>query len=173
MRYGRLAVDWTERLKSDGYIGIYTLAGGLNARRFKGKGISQEQWIEVFIYYIELWMAQELTAVLKVLTSHLPELKQNEEPIVRRLCGCFDDQSTLGEPRDLNQFEHRIRDAQRELDRKINEATFTRDLRPNIIASQGALIFGLPQTLTGELACFNDLVFAYYIDEFENLEEQQ
>ena len=171
IRYGTLE-DWTEALEADGYIGVYTLAGGLNARRFAEKGVSEEQWIEVFSYYMELWFAQEVVAVLKVLLPRLPELREKEEIVVGRLWSCFDDRSGLHEASNLDQFEVGVREAQRELDRQINDATFTRKLHPTLRASQGALTFGVPRALASELSCLRNVIFAYYVDEFESLEEQ-
>jgi predicted AAA+ superfamily ATPase len=47
-------------LNQDKYIGIFYRCSGLNSDRFKGKGISDEDWTLIFSYYLELWFAQKL-----------------------------------------------------------------------------------------------------------------
>ena len=160
--------DWTELLANDGYVGIYTRAGGLQAERFQGKGITEEQWREVFSYYTELWYAQETVAILRELVNHLPDLRKREKAVAKGFVACFDD---LPQTRRLDGFSglaDMLQRVQRKLDLDINEAAFKRRLRPRIRASRGSLIFGFPQVVAAEVPAMNEVLFSYYVDEYEN-----
>ena len=178
MRYHSFAVqsirfettsDWTDSLRSDGYLGIYTRAGGLQAERFQGRGIADDQWYEVFAYYTELWYAQEVLAVLCRLREHLPELRAKETTVAKGLASCFDDPPANRDSAGLPGLAAMVQGAQRELDREVSEAAFNRTLRPFIRASRGSLIFGFPQVVATELSPTKNLLFTYYVDEYENL----
>jgi hypothetical protein len=77
-------------LKTDGYIGIYTRAGGLNAERFHGKYVTEEQWKDIFAYYMELWFAQEAIAVLIRLLPAIQDLRLKEAIISKAVLRLFD-----------------------------------------------------------------------------------
>ena len=168
IRFGS-AEDWTERLRNDRYLGIYTRAGGLQAERFQGRGIADDQWREVFAYYSELWYAQEMVAVLRRLRTHLPALRDREAAVARGLVGCFDDPPASTMPGGFDTLAEMLHAAQKDLDLGVNEAAFTRKLHPRIRASRGSLIFGFPQVIASEVHPVKDLLFTYYVDEYENL----
>lgn len=50
--------------QADGYVGIYTLCSGLETGRFQGKGQTEEAWLEVFSYYLELSLGIAALAVI-------------------------------------------------------------------------------------------------------------
>src|SRR5712691_10197900 len=50
--------DLVNGIRQEGYLGIYMRCSGLNSARFRGKGQTEEVWVTVFAYYMELWLAQ-------------------------------------------------------------------------------------------------------------------
>jgi hypothetical protein len=154
----------------DGYVGIYALCSGLETGRFQGKGQSDEAWLELFSYYLEISLG---IAALAVIDDLLESAAQ--DTIESMLCAAvgrlFDSDppvaASIGAL--IDELERRRRD----LDYQVNNATFTGELVPNVTASRGRLIFGIPQAFQN---CFDELdglLFAYQLDEFENLTEAQ
>ena len=159
--------DWTRNIVEDGYVGIYTRAGGLEASRFSGKGVSQEKWLEVFIYYIELWLAQVLLDVVARLVTHIPELRVNERTVVERCVEQFETKTQRG----LCSFANLSGDVQlrrRHLDREVSDVVFSNRLRPRIDCVRGSLIFGIPRIICDHISSFNGLTFCFHMDEYEN-----
>lgn len=159
--------DWTEALKADKYLGIYTRASGLSAGKFQGKGIDDEQWAEAFMYYVELWLAQELLAVCDLLLPNIVEFREKEDRIAVRLGGQLSNNKREDITK-LRQLSAILRNAQKQLDIAINEAAFTHKLKFEFFAARGNLIFGFPRILRTELECMKKVLFCYCIDELEN-----
>jgi hypothetical protein len=156
--------------RADGYVGIYTLCSGLETGRFQGKGQSEEAWLEVFSYYLELSLGIAALAVIDDLL--VEDIRDSIEPLlctaVSRLFDfdppTADDIGTL-----IDELERR----RRELDYQVNNAAFTGELAPNVTASRGRLIFGIPQAFQNCSSDLGGLLFAYQLDELENLTEAQ
>lgn len=154
----------------DGYVGIYTLCSGLETGRFQGKGQSDEAWLEVFSYYLELSLG--IAALAAIVDLFEDGVKDNIEPMI---CGqvrqLFD--SNLPAVDSVESLIEEFEQRRRELDYQVNNAAFTGELAPNVTASRGRLIFGIPQAFQN---CFGELgnfLFAYQLDELENLTEAQ
>jgi hypothetical protein len=78
-------------IKSEGYIGIYALCGGLNAQRFSGKGQPLEKWRAIFSYYVDLWLVQILLGTIEGIFSEQPkELRACETKLCDSLIQIFD-----------------------------------------------------------------------------------
>lgn len=156
--------------RADGYVGIYTLCSGLETGRFQGKGQSDEAWLEVFSYYLELSLGIAALAVIDdLLNGDVPD---NIEPMFCAAVGrLFDSDPPLinGIGALIDEFERRRRD----LDYQVNNAAFTGELVPNITASRGKLIFGIPQVFQNCSSDLGGFLFAYQLDELENLTEAQ
>ena len=164
--------DWLASILKDRYIGIYTRAAGLNCGRLQGKGIDLERWKEVFRYYMELWLGQEFLDVASKLLGHVNAVAEREQEIVSAFTKYINVPASTNVST-ISAFSNFLRTCQRTLDRGINQAAFKRRISPNIRCSPGDLVFGLPKTLADYLDESSSLVFAYYIDECENLLEYQ
>lgn len=164
--------DWTRKLVQDGYIGIYTRAGGLEASRFSGKGVSQEKWLEVFTYYVELWLAQRLLNVVTRLAGHVPELRARERTVVQRCIQQFDT-DTECVPCSFESLAAEVQRRRRDLDSEVSEVVFSNRLRPQIDCGRGSLIFGIPQVVSDQVPSCNGLTFCFHIDEYENFTSWQ
>ena len=171
MRY--VAEDWTIGLRNDGYVGVYARADGLNGGRFADKGVSNEQWEVVFRYYIELWLADGLLQIVARLGKHLPDFPSRESELVHAFRECLSSGRVEIDCRTIVDFLQQLRRRRHDLDRLINAAAFEGSIRPDIICSPGALVFGLPRALADTIPVLENVVFSYYIDECENLLEYQ
>lgn len=154
----------------DGYVGIYTLCSGLETGRFQGKGQSDEAWLEVFSYYLELSLGIAALAVIDDLLDG--DIQNNIEPMFCAAVGRLFD-SDPPAANSIGALIDELERRRRELDYRVNNAAFTGELVPNVTASRGKLIFGIPQAFQ---KCSSDLggfLFAYQLDELENLTEAQ
>ena len=164
--------DWLSDILKDRYVGVYTRASGLNCSRFDGKGIDRGRWAEIFRYYVELWLGQELLDVFSLVVDHVNSVKAQEAEIVIALTKHIDLPMGIN-IRTFSDLANFLRKCQRSLDRSVNDAAFTRKIDPVLRCSSGDLVFGFPKTLTNYLDPDNGIIFAYYIDECENLLEYQ
>ena len=157
----------------DKYLGIYLRCGGLNAARFKGKGQLESAWVDVFAYYMELWLSQlVLGTVCDVFSGH-DELGQHEAQICNEIVGLFD-QVDGTPPTTIAQVVAHIQCLQKRLDMAVNNCAIRRSgLDVNITVTRGRLIFGLPRVFSQNLPSFGNCLFLYLIDEFENLADYQ
>ena len=156
--------------RTDGYVGIYTLCSGLETGRFQGKGLSDEAWLEVFSYYLELSLGIAVLAVIDDLLDG--DVQDNIEPMFCAAVGRLfdsDPPAASGVGALIDELERR----RRELDYQVNNAAFTGELVPNVTASRGKLIFGIPQAFQNCSGDLRGFLFAYQLDELENLNEAQ
>lgn len=151
-------------LRNDGYIGIYMRCSGIENGRFSGKGQSEEAWLEIFSYYLELTLG---LAVLRIVADVTARDKLDYDA---KLCAgirsLFDD--TPPTSASIAELIADIDGRRRALDYEVNNAAFTGQLHPQISVSRGRLTFGLPSLLS-EIPEFEGLLFSYQLDEFENL----
>ena len=160
------------KLTDDRYLGVYIRAGGLNAARFGGKGIPDDQWIATFSYYLELWFAQELLNILVHLRDSRADIRERERSIVEKCLDLFSSEPTV-EFLTFDGLLTTISSFQRDLDRAIDEAAFSREIRPQLCVSSGHLIFGIPKIVCETVPSFSAFIFCYYVDEYENFQEYQ
>ena len=163
--------DLWGQIKSDGYVGIYTRAGGLNGSRFYGKGISDEQWVEAFSYYLELWFGQTLLRTVDWILSKDTSVAQRVEKALPDMMDCFD--KRIEGVKSYDDLSNQLRQFQRELDIQVNEAAFSNRLEPTFWCSRGSVTFGFPKALASAIPEFRNVTFCYYVDEYENFMEYQ
>jgi hypothetical protein len=154
----------------DGYLGIYFRASGLNSGRFSGKGIDQERWATLFMYYFDIWVAQHaVTAIARACSP------QDAQAIATF---CLQANELLDEPfqespktftETLRQFQR----LQREIDLAVNNAAMTHDLSVRIRSTPGRLVFGIPRAAAEHFNDLRNLQFLYLVDELENFETPQ
>lgn len=169
-RFLRDELDLCDGARRDGYVGIYMLCSGLETGRFQGKGQSAEAWHEVFSYYLELSLGVAALRVAQELVA--ASASADKAPaLCGEISGLFDIDAPAGGtfPDLICEFEKR----RRALDAEVNNAAFTGQLKLNITASRGRLIFGIPQAVQSCVPELAGILFAYQIDEMENLTEAQ
>ena len=169
-RYERDRLEPLAGAKVDGYVGIYTLCSGLETGRFQGKGQSEEAWLEVFSYYLELSLGIAALAVIDDLLKG--DARYTIEPV---LCAAVSQLFDYNPPaaNGIGTLIDELERRRRELDYQVNNAAFTGELLPNVTASRGRLIFGIPQAFQNCSSDLSGFLFAYQLDELENLTEAQ
>ena len=169
----RHAENTANKIKDDGYIGVYFRCGGLNAERFRNKGQTSDAWKAIFAYYMELWFGQLVLAICSDFIGLANESKENEANATRECISLFDDTSKFEGAGSLLGLAEKLHAAQKQMDVEINNCALTGTLDVRIRATSGRLVFGIPQTLQKHFDCVSRLQFLYLIDEFENLMEAQ
>lgn len=166
--------DLSLAVESDGYLGIYVRADGLNVGRFAGKGQEPSAWSAVFCYYFELWLA---TQFLKNVQDCVNERRpfDGESAFCREALGLFstiDPDFTTSTLQGLSDYLTVLR---KRLDRVVgNVATGRSSLSEvEVCVAPGDLVFGLADLLAEYNYLFKGLLFVYLIDEIENFTEDQ
>jgi len=153
-------------LKQDKYIGVFYRCSGLNSDRFKGKGISDEDWTLIFSYYLELWFAQKLISILIDF-----EIKSDIQKVVaNKIILLFDKYDNLN-AQNLDELLKILINLQKNLDYEIKNIGFNRNEKPKfeLLLNTGTLIYGIPKIINNCIPQFKDIFFLYIIDEFENI----
>ncbi|MFL5382253.1 MAG: hypothetical protein ACJ8GN_07030 [Longimicrobiaceae bacterium] len=162
-------------IQSDGYVGIYFRASGLNALRFADKGQDPDTWQAVFSFFTEVWLARLALDVISDILSTTAVEERKISDFVDEVRGLFDIDllvtTSNGNP--VQTLRNSLHHIQRQLDTAINNAALTRRLDISIGVSPGRLVFGIPTAAAAHLPVFKGLVFAYILDEFENITEDQ
>lgn len=158
-------------VETEGYLGIYVSADGLNVGRFAGKGQTHETWSAIFGFYFELWLALNLTSVYlaKIQSSGI---RFDENALTREILKLFDTP-----PEGINNLSELygfLESRLRAVDGIVNNSAVTRTIQGlEIIFSPGKLCFGIPPLLTKYDASLSKTIFVYLIDEIENLSLDQ
>jgi hypothetical protein len=169
----RHSEDLLAGVQADGYLGIYFRCEGLNSSRFAGKRQEAETWEAVFSYYTDIWLARLTVDLIADLRMTVPSQFDRDDltGFAAAVLDLFDVDVTMsqdaGDPaHDLSATFERL---QRDLDLAINNAALTHELDVRIGASPGRLVFGVPAAAARHLPALSGIVFAYLLDEFENL----
>lgn len=154
-------------MASEGYLGVYVSADGLNVGRFAGKGQTTETWSAIFGFYFELWLALNLISVL-MLKMRLNEAKFDEGAFVKEVVSLFDVQPM--EVLSIQALYEFLESKLRAVDVIVNNSAVTRSLSGiEVTFSPGKLCFGIPQLIEKYDQDFARVIFVYLIDEIENL----
>ena len=160
-------------IRDDGYVGIYLRCGGLNSSRFSGKRQEPHTWEAVFSYYTEVWLGRLTIDLIRDVYSSAGVTSTTDETtrFVNDVVSLFDIEweVPLDVPEPLAALADGLKDIQRRLDVAINNAALTHQLDLKIGASPGRLVFGIPAAASEQLSLFSGLMFAYILDEYENL----
>jgi hypothetical protein len=162
-----------QHVASDGYIGVYFRASGLNSGRFHGKGVDEDSWSSVFMYYVDLWLAQHaLSAVSETCGADIGS-KELSARIVKGILDLFDEPLSDNDVSTFGDLSALLRNLQRSLDIEINNAALTHRIDVRIRATPGRLVFGLPAVFAQAVPALESVQFLYLIDEMENFTERQ
>lgn len=166
--------SYIEKINEDKYVGIYFRCGGLNSERFGDKGFSKDVWKTIFAYYFDVWISQLVVefAINYVELSNTSVKVENT--ICKEILNCFDvspvassDELTLT---DIHQI---LIEQQKDIDSKVNNSIFSKELDVNILSTQGRLVFGIPKILESHIEGLKNILFVYLIDELENFSSEQ
>ena len=157
---------------SEKYIGVYVRCAGLNPSRFQGKGQSEETWIHIFEYYMELWIAQLLLTTVYDLLATENEFQEQEAAICKKIVNLFDSHD-FKKPKTIVTIVEVLSVFQKELDFAINNCAITRNLTVKIRLTRSKFIFGVPTILAEHIPSLQSIQFQYLVDEIENLSFDQ
>lgn len=159
-----------DQINSEGYIGVYLRASGLNGTRFIGRGLSEDAWQSVFAYYMDVSLVEQLALVLADIDSRSEQWLNVDlsraMSVIREL---------PGQPRDADrrpgiaECAAAITAVRKRLDRAINEVAFTRSFTEVNSLAPGELVF----QFASQVPLPPDLRITFLIDEFENFTEGQ
>lgn len=161
-------------LSREGYLGVYSIADGLNVHRFAGKGQSDETWQSVFAYSFELWLAVSLLGALRpaLQNEELTSLSWNRS-LVENIFGLFHT-TPPKMPDSFDELVEHLGSLRADVDVAVNNSAITRKLTGiKILFNPGDLVFGIPAVLAQLCEPLRKTVFIYLIDEVENFTEQQ
>ena len=170
LRYSSLR----KAIETEGYIGTYASADGLNVHRFTGKGQSEETWLPVFAYSFELWLAISLfTAVKPALTDEELTSQEWTTSLIDGVLSLFQAEPA-SRPTDFDGLLKHLNALRAQVDIVVNNSAITRQLDGiKVLFNPGDLFFGIPRLLAGLCKAFQSAMFVYLVDEIENLTEQQ
>ncbi len=160
-------------LQNEGYIGTYFGLPGLNTARFNVKK-GGEKFLKIFIYYMDLYIADRLLEEIRDAFNGNEELKKNENNISKDILKLF----SLPEIRDSKELSS-LSDTINFLDRlrtNIDLAVNNYSLNPNLIdkliigTNPGGLIFGIPIILKKYLSQLKNILFLYLMDQLEDID---
>lgn len=160
-------------ISKDKYIGVYFRCGGVNAGRFGGKGYSDEQWNDVFQYYMELWFSQILLAIFKELSAEKVISNNSEKKICLAICELFSVPS-MPEFDSFDGLSDEFSRLRKEVDFVVNNCAIKRNLdNVTVTINRGDMVFGIPAALNKYIPELNSPLFVYLVDEYENLSKLQ
>jgi hypothetical protein len=157
-------------LRQDGYLGVYIRFSVLETGRFNGKGQSEDAWLEVFSYYLEITAALAVLVILQDLTRG-----RDHWAAEGTICVGIRELFNVSAPcaNTLDDLIRNLDERRKSLDFQVSDAAFSGVLRPEIAVSRGRLMFGLPRLIQNSMPDLAGIVFSYQLDEFENLTIEQ
>ena len=164
--------EWERNIRENRYVGVYSIAGGLNGSRFRGKGISEDTWSQLFRYYVDLWLAQSLLFVVKRIADHVEDVRTREPDLVEGFLDSFFDRPEISE-RSFVSLQCSMQGLQKEVDRRIMKASLGVSIQTDIRCSPSSLVFGFPRVLCQLVPMLADVAVCYYMDEYENFSREQ
>lgn len=170
LRYSNLRTA----IEKEKYLGLYSIADGLNVHRFSGKGQTEETWQSVFAYSFELWLAANLLTSLRPALADY-ELKSSawNEALIKQVLQFFHVKPAT-EPRNFDELVEYLGALRTAVDVAVNNSAITRQLTGvTVLFNPGDLVFGIPSVLAQLCDALQKTVFVYLIDEVENFTEQQ
>ncbi|MCK5051105.1 MAG: hypothetical protein KAS53_05170 [Candidatus Cloacimonetes bacterium] len=166
--------DPSRILSEDKYIGIYSVLDGLDSSRFAGKGIDDNIWNNLFEYYFELYICDNLLNIINNIFSKISIDKSNETEIVNDIKDLF--HNNVDCIHDFPSIIEYLKTLRRNIDSEIVNAPFTRKLNFDLVKisfSPGDLIFGIPKILSNVIKDFKKIKFIYILDEYEKFYKSQ
>lgn len=166
IRHGKNLFDG---IMQEGFIGIYFLLGGLNEGRFKSNGIQQNVWDVIFMYYMEINIAIRTLEVLKNFLDEAHTILENESKFCESISALFTNKTV--DAKSINDLIAIFDKIRREIDYKLNNCVFLREIEVDIQITRGTLVFGIPEILSTLDQRFKDKKILYILDEIENIDE--
>jgi hypothetical protein len=176
-----------ERVRADGYLGIYFRCSGLNSNRFSGKNIDRDVWIATFNFYFDIWLTEYLLNILADIQQRDNAWSDGAQAnfVTKVLDGLSLFPRDTPVPDEGLQIGFRnstdrivgLRDGitayRKFMDRSINNAARVGSLDIEILSNPGSLVFAATTAAQAELVGLGSILITFLIDEFENLTPDQ
>ncbi len=163
-----------DSLSSEGYIGVYAPASGLDGSRFEGARIDNEAWSAVFAQSLEVRLALLLVDVLiDIQRTEGPWSDDTLVDFASRVGALVSGLSLEAGQNPLGNLKLALVTLQQGIDVAVNNAPLTRSLDVQIRFNPGALIFGLGVIVANHLPGLGGTKITYMLDELENLTASQ
>lgn len=159
-------------IANDKYIGIYSILSTLDAGRFEGKNVPEDQWKALFKYYFELYIG---AFILKTLSEFIESDygRDGEVAFVKGVVGLFL-KDIIIQQYDLKSLIEYVENERKNIDYEIENVAFTGNFNNvKINLKAGALIFHIPLVLKDVYGEFKEVKFIYIMDEYEKLFDWQ
>lgn len=171
----RCKPDLKAGLQKDKYIGLFMRSSGLNSERFCNKGFDEGKQMAIFSYNFELWLGQIIIRTLIDLQKTDIISDSEELNIVKHTLSLFDQvKDDFESIKTFDELNRLLVSYQHDLDYKVNNSVFSEVLPDvEILLTPGNLIYNIPKYLHENLEFFSDKMFIYFIDELENITENQ
>ncbi|MBW8049594.1 MAG: hypothetical protein FVQ77_04500 [Cytophagales bacterium] len=161
-------------LAEDKYIGIYSGAGGIDASRFKGKGIVDSIWDNLFEYYFELYICDNLLNTIEDIFLDIKVSISKKEELAEKIKDIF--HTKINDITDFSSIKNYLKKLRKNIDSEVVNASFKRELDyklVKILFSPGDLLFGIPKIIGETISKFKYIKFIYILDQYETLFESQ
>ena len=161
--------DLKAAVEGEGFLGVYLLCRTIDAGRFRGGELKDEQWNVLFGYYLELWFAEAFLRLIdKCYKGAL-----DEDMFVEGCLLLFSERPTVSQNTTHGMLLC-VQQARRHLDHLLNNILFDSSPKfPPILLSPGAAWFGFPEALCSALGEKDRFVTLLMVDEVENLSVPQ
>lgn len=150
------------------YIGVLVKSEEINVHRFSEKNIADYKWKEIFAYYFELWVARQSIKIIADLCA------ASDVDAEKSLCNNISNLFMSSTQVDFSNFKELISFLSYELksiDYNVNNCIFNsgQSLESiNIKTSPGSLLFGVPSLFSEIYSEFQNVLFIYMIDQYED-----
>ena len=154
-----------EQIQSDGYIGIYIEASGLEVNRFSGCGYSEDEWRKTFYYFFNLELIERVLKKLnKIFDS---DKKINFEDVS---ISFFDEDSILSLST-IDELYKYIRKERKNIDNQISDLSTpgnreSLNIKPLFKLENG--FQDIVKAILDSIEEINNVRILYIIDEIEN-----
>ncbi len=166
-------VSILEEIMKNKYIGVYTVASGLQVNRFSGRGIDDEKWTNIFYYYINLEL---LERILKKVLIVLNDVSFNYEGDLEDLKSLFFNADQINDATFLSDIYDLVKKERVSIDQMVARLSLPGnkcELNIDPIFSIEDNFFSIVKEIFINISELKNVRVLYIIDEFENYSEEQ
>ncbi|OMF72037.1 ORC-CDC6 family AAA ATPase [Paenibacillus glucanolyticus] len=162
------SVNEAQRVWEDtNYLGCYIRADTNIVSSFRGRGIDDEDWANLYAHYFNLRVVQQMVKTLRILIKLDVVPKESLEYFISRYFEIFEGDEFI-----TLTFESLEKDIKFRLDELVRYINNPTKFPCPLLSNNGTLIFECCTALM-ENSLFQNKVWFVLIDEYENMSEQQ
>jgi hypothetical protein len=158
------------RIRDEGYIGVYYKCTSNMVTNFVGKGISDDIWVSLFKYSLEILLSIELINIISDLLN-----KDAEPEVCKDIHELFLNKDNIPEFKSLKDVEKYLGNLNKNIYLSVNDLGSDKKSldKININIRSTSFILGLPSILKRHCNILQDINVIYIIDELEHLNKNQ